>query len=307
LAIRSASRHGWLRQTRTAVAGALTSLLVLALTWQPAAAADLSQTGSSQDPAALQAKLVAAEAQLAQISQQMASTQARFDELNRKLVVDQQRESELQQQVGSMARLQYEQPTFNLSTVLAARTLGQLLGEIAQARLVSKKQTTLLEQTTTLRKTEQKTRDDLGRELDQMKATRAQAAQLAEEALAVRDQALQSRALALATQAGAIACDPNQPSGGCPAGSIQQIIAGAFASQGQAAVAWGLRIAKCESGYNPRAVNPSGATGLFQFMPSTFANTPPGRAGGSIWDPVAQSQAAAWMYSQGRQREWQCN
>jgi soluble lytic murein transglycosylase-like protein len=92
-----------------------------------------------------------------------------------------------------------------------------------------------------------------------------------------------------------------------PAGSIQQIIVNAFTPQGQAAVDWGLRIAKCESGYNPYAQNPSGASGLFQFMPSTFANTPPGRAGGSIWDPTANAQAAAWMYSQGRQGEWECN
>jgi hypothetical protein len=42
-------------------------------------------------------------------------------------------------------------------------------------------------------------------------------------------------------------------------------------------------------------------------MPSTFAGTPEGQAGGSIWDPVAQSGAAAWMYSQGRQGEWECN
>ncbi len=66
-------------------------------------------------------------------------------------------------------------------------------------------------------------------------------------------------------------------------------------------------MAKCESSYNPDAYNPSGASGLFQFMPSTFAGTPQGQAGGSIWDPVANAEAAAWMYSQGRQDEWECN
>jgi Transglycosylase SLT domain len=93
-----------------------------------------------------------------------------------------------------------------------------------------------------------------------------------------------------------------------PGGSIQQDIIDAFQPLGSAAVQWGLAVARCESSYNPIAVNASsGAEGLFQFMPSTFAGTPPGRAGGSIWDPVAQSQAAAWMYTQRRQAEWSCN
>lgn len=90
-------------------------------------------------------------------------------------------------------------------------------------------------------------------------------------------------------------------------GSIQGDIQAAFSPLGSAAVQWGLCIAQHESGDNPDAVSPSGAEGLFQFMPSTFANTPPGQAGGSIWDPVANSQAAAWMYSQGRQGEWSTN
>jgi Transglycosylase SLT domain len=87
----------------------------------------------------------------------------------------------------------------------------------------------------------------------------------------------------------------------------QQDIVKAFQPLGPGAVRWGLAVARCESGYNPNAVNASsGATGLFQFMPSTFAATPPGRAGGSIWDPAAQSQAAAWMFSHGRRAAWTC-
>ena len=90
-------------------------------------------------------------------------------------------------------------------------------------------------------------------------------------------------------------------------GSSSQIIQSAFAPYGADAVAWGQRVAACESGGSASAQNASGATGLFQFMPSTFASTPQGQAGASITDPVASAQAAAWMYSQGQQSQWSCS
>jgi hypothetical protein len=52
--------------------------------------------------------------------------------------------------------------------------------------------------------------------------------------------------------------------------------------------------------YNRR----SGASGLLQFLPSTFAQTPQGRAGLSVFDPAAARAAAKWMIGQGRLREW---
>jgi soluble lytic murein transglycosylase-like protein len=66
-----------------------------------------------------------------------------------------------------------------------------------------------------------------------------------------------------------------------------------------------LRVATCESELNPAAVNASsGASGLFQFMPGTWATTP--FADQDIFDPVANANAAAWMWSQGRRGEWSC-
>ena len=93
-------------------------------------------------------------------------------------------------------------------------------------------------------------------------------------------------------------------------GGIQQVILNAFAPQGPPAQAWALRVARCESNFNPDAVNPSSAaSGLFQFMPSTWANTPQGRAGKSVFDPTANAQAAAWYYNAtGRTgRPWSCS
>jgi hypothetical protein len=64
-------------------------------------------------------------------------------------------------------------------------------------------------------------------------------------------------------------------------------------------------LVRYESGGNPNAVNrSSGAAGLLQFLPSTWAGTPQGRAGLSVFNPQAARAAAAWMLAQGRAREW---
>jgi hypothetical protein len=67
------------------------------------------------------------------------------------------------------------------------------------------------------------------------------------------------------------------------------------------------RKASCETGgtLSPYARNrSSSASGLFQFLTSTWASTPYARY--SIWDPYANSLAAAWMHAHGRGGEWSC-
>jgi hypothetical protein len=66
-----------------------------------------------------------------------------------------------------------------------------------------------------------------------------------------------------------------------------------------------LRVARCESDLVPTAVNgPGGSYGLFQFKPPTWLGTP--FAEYDIFDPRASANAAAWMWAQGRRREWVC-
>lgn len=65
-----------------------------------------------------------------------------------------------------------------------------------------------------------------------------------------------------------------------------------------------LRKARCESGLRWWARNPSGSSGLFQFLPSTWATTPYARR--SIWSAKWSSLAAGWMHARGRGSEWVC-
>jgi len=87
-----------------------------------------------------------------------------------------------------------------------------------------------------------------------------------------------------------------------PAGSIQQIIIDAANAHGVSA-SWMLKIARCESGFNPRAYNPAGPyIGLFQFLPSTFR----AHGGTDIYDPVQQSNITATMLANGQSHAWGC-
>ena len=94
-----------------------------------------------------------------------------------------------------------------------------------------------------------------------------------------------------------------------PPGSseIEEIIRDAAAAQGADADQL-LRVAYCESRYNPGAYNASGASGLFQFLPSTWAanSVRAGFAGASVWDPVASANVAAYMFARGQAAQWVC-
>ncbi|MDQ2911901.1 MAG: ubiquitin-like domain-containing protein [Chloroflexota bacterium] len=94
-----------------------------------------------------------------------------------------------------------------------------------------------------------------------------------------------------------------------PTGSaeIEAIIREAAAAQG-ADPEQLLRVAYCESRFNPGAYNASGASGLFQFMPRTWAanSVRAGFAGASVFDPLASANVAAWMFARGQAFQWVC-
>ena len=72
-----------------------------------------------------------------------------------------------------------------------------------------------------------------------------------------------------------------------------------------------IRIAWCESSFNPENVNPvTGASGLFQHAPDTWAarSSAAGFPGADILDPEANVAVAAWMLYElpGGWSHWQC-
>lgn len=70
---------------------------------------------------------------------------------------------------------------------------------------------------------------------------------------------------------------------------------------------WLQRLAWCESGMTPWAYNPSGASGLMQFLPSTYwyyANQIGERR--SYWNAWGAANVAAYMWHLGQQRQWSC-
>ena len=73
-----------------------------------------------------------------------------------------------------------------------------------------------------------------------------------------------------------------------------------------------IRVAWCESSFNPAAVNPAtGASGLFQHLPEFWAERTEaaGWQGASIFDSEANVAVAAWMLYEhpGGWSHWDCN
>ena len=115
-------------------------------------------------------------------------------------------------------------------------------------------------------------------------------------------QAKQEALAAAQAQAAEIAARSNHPA---PPAEIAKDITDAFTPLGSAAVTWAMNVAWCESRYHPNSVNSSsGASGLFQFLPSTWAFTP--YASYSPFDPKYNALAAAWLYARDGPSQWVC-
>ena len=150
-------------------------------------------------------------------------------------------------------------------------------------------------------------RDSLTRQAHEQRTQALQQAQVDSWTQELKDglaqyqakQAALAQAKAIAAQ---IAARSNHPA---PPPAIAQDITDAFTPLGARALEWAMNVAWCESRYHPNSVNSSsGASGLFQFLPSTWAFTPYAKY--SPFDPKWNALAAAWLYSRDGPSQWEC-
>lgn len=75
-------------------------------------------------------------------------------------------------------------------------------------------------------------------------------------------------------------------------------------------VEWAMRVMACESGGNPLAQHPgSRASGLFQFLPSTWERIIRPNLGFTaeqVWDPASNIAAATWLLATEGAGQWVC-
>lgn len=121
-----------------------------------------------------QADLVAAQAAEADLDQQLAAAEQQVVAAQQKAADDKQKEDALKLQIGQMARSSYQVQGSQLSNMLDARTIGELWDALAEQRLVSDHQKTLLEQLDQLRRSDEGARDRARAHRDSVSYRRSQ-------------------------------------------------------------------------------------------------------------------------------------
>ena len=234
------------------------------------------------------------------VRQQLAASASQISDLNvqmaareRSVTDTQQRIERERAQVRMLARALYAQPDSLVALVFESSSLTEAMTRIADLTSAGDRAAA--------------TKRALDRDLSRLAQQRAQLQVDRDRQVELKRQ-LENQFARLTAQDARMPVQPAPPQRVDPASvaAIKQIIMDAFAPLGATAQQWALRVAMCESGYNPYAVNPSGASGLFQFMPATWRATPQGSAGASVFDPKANAEAAAWLYNRSGPGQWSC-
>jgi len=236
--------------------------------------------------------------EMANASQEITDLNLRIADLERSIAATEVRISHEREEVRVLARLIYSQPDTALGYLAQSRSLADAVTRAADLSSAGERATS--------------TKRSLERDLASFRSQSAQLLQqrAQQEGLRARLEAAFAKLVLQAAAIRAAEAPPPAPpvaSRVDPAsvGPMQDLIRQAFAPLGSGAQAWALRIAMCESQYNPYAVNrSSGASGLFQFLASTWAGTP--QHASSPFDPAANAQAAAWLYQRYGAGQWQC-
>jgi len=260
-------------------------VVVLAAAAQPVFADDL--TTREQD---VKQQLAVASAQITQLNLQMSNMQQTVTDTQQR--VDRERA-----QVRLLARALYAQPDSIIGMLFSSSSISEAVTRISDMTSAS-------DRAAATKHALDKDLARLGQQQGLMKADHDQTIQLLRQ-LEGQYAKLVAQVVAQRLQSPAPTTMPLSLDPGS-VGAIQAIILDAFAPLGAAAQSWALRVAKCESNYNPYAVNrSSGASGLFQFLPSTWAASP--YHAQSVFDPSANAHAAAWLYQRSGPGQWVCS
>ena len=263
-------------------------VVVVASLVQPVFADDL--TNREQD---VTKQLAAASAQISRLTLEMATTQQSMTDTEARV----QRE---RGQVRLLARALYAQPDSVLALMFQSSSVAEAVTRVADM-------TSAGDRAAATKRALDQDLTRLTRQRDRLVVDQTKTEQLRKQLEAQFNTLVTQLA---AQRAGAMGPVPPAapPPLTLPPGSnsaIKQIILNAFAPLGGGAQTWALRVAMCESGYNPYAVNrSSGASGLFQFLPSTWAGSPEHNQ--SVFDPTANATAAAWLYGRSGGAPWSC-
>jgi len=257
-------------------------LVVVVAAWvQPVFADDLST---------VKQELAAASAEITQLNLRMSAIQLSVTDTQHR--VDRERA-----QVKMLARALYAQPDSIVGLLFSSSSIAEAVTRISDMTSAS-------DRAAATKHALDKDLARMGQQRDQLKADHDRTDQLLHQ-LQAQYGKLVAQVVAQRLQSPAPAQVPLSLDPGS-VGAIQAIILDAFAPLGAAAQTWALKVAKCESNYNPYAVNrSSGASGLFQFLPSTWAASP--YRAQSVFDPTANAHAAAWLYQRSGPGQWSCS
>jgi hypothetical protein len=256
----------------------------------------------------LQRELEANRAEQVRIHAELAVYSARIEALNEQVrqldgqIADREKRIQVERrQARALARAIYVQPSSAVLALAQSENLGEFMtrtSNLAAANARARETAVALEADQKRLQTEQAGASSAR---DQQVAVRGdlQARLRRYQQMEAREQEL----IAYWARQAQVQAQQARVSAG-PAG-IQDLIREAFQPLGSDVVGWALRVAACESGFNPNAVNSwSGAMGLFQFMPSTWARSP--FAGQDPFDPRVNAKAAAWLYQRSGPGQWDC-
>lgn len=168
-----------------ALALAAVAAIGVSLAAQPASA-DTPAPGSAQsavDNATqkvndLNQQLKQQEDQLNAVTNAVEHAQGIVADKNRIVEGDRARQAQVDKEMQTVARLEYQRPALMLTNVLQARNLDQLISSVAQARLVANKEQKLHDEAKQIHDRDAAARDEAARQRDQIDANRKQAAQI---------------------------------------------------------------------------------------------------------------------------------